>query len=134
MSTALTNFVTSVRVLIGDNHPDILVRDDTQIIAALATVVNLGKVSGDQTEVPFYTLDTLGTSITPDLTPASDLRAYCQLIYHTAFIFAADVTPTHWHTRAFSETVGRNDDRAFNLMQEIYHTDNPWAAGASDYE
>ncbi len=111
-------------MIVGDSDPDIQFREDAQYITAMKLTVNKADVIGDQTEVPYYYLDAGGTNIVPDLTPAADPKAFVQLIYHAAKHFAVDVTPTHWRTRAFSETVGENRERVFSILEEIYNADN----------
>jgi hypothetical protein len=136
MSILISTFREPVRVLIGDNDPDIQFRDDAQLDAAARAVVNLGKVTGDPALLNgaiSYTLDSATTGIIPTFTPVSDPKAWAQVVYHTARLFAVDVTPSHWRTRAFSETIGENKERVFNLLMEIYGLENGTACGASDY-
>src|ERR1035437_756961 len=108
MSTAVSTFREPIRVLIGDNDSHIQFRDNAQIDAAVRAVVNLGKVTGDPTLLAgasSYALDSANTGIITSFTPVTDPKAWAQTVYHAAKIFAVDVTPTHWRTRAFSETV-----------------------------
>jgi hypothetical protein len=134
MSTLLSTFREPVRVLIGDNDPDIQLREDAQIDAALRTVLNLGKVVGDQTTVTSYLPDTLGTSVTPTLTPALDPKGYAELVYHTARVFIADDRPTSWRTRAFSESVGNNVEKIWLILEELWGINFGDGSQSSDYD
>ena len=137
MSTAISTFREPIRILIGDCDPDIQFRDNSQLDAAVRMTVNLGQVVGDTTLHPYtpsYNMDSAGTGITPSFDPVSDPKAWAQTVFHAAKVFAVDVTPTHWRTRAFSETIGENRERVFNLLMEIYNTDNGDACGGSSYE
>lgn len=131
MSTSFSTFREPVRVLIGDNDPDIKFREDAQLDAAMRAVVNLGKVIGEQ-EDPYAVIEA-GTGLTPDLTPASDALAWAQLVWNTAKLFAVDVTPMHWRTRAFSETIGENKERVWNIFLELYNLENGGMVGGSSY-
>ena len=133
MSTALSSFREPVRVLIGDNDPDIQLREDAQLYAAMRTSLNLGKVVGDQTTVTAYAVDTDVTQVTPTLTAADDPKAYAQLIYYTARWFIVDMTPTAWRTRAFSETVGNNVERIWMILDELWNLESGDGCASAEY-
>jgi hypothetical protein len=131
MSTPVSYFRESIRVMIGDNDPDIKMRDDAQIDAAVRLVVDLGKVTGAETNG--YAMNLARTEIAPTLTPATDPKAFAQVIYHAAKQFAVDVTPTAWRTRAFSESIGENRERIFSLLNDIYTLEHGDGCQSADY-
>jgi hypothetical protein len=126
MSTPISEFREPIRVLIGDNDPDIPFREDAQIDAAVRTVVNLSKVVGDQTTVDNYTMDIAG-AITPTLTATGDPKAYAQCVYHASRLFVADMQPTAWRTRAFSQVIGENREKIWALLEDLYNLENAGA-------
>jgi len=131
VSTPLTSFIEPVRVIIGDNDPDIQIRENSQILAAIKTVIDLGKVSGVQ--ATGYSLTTDRAGITPDLLAVEDPKALAQLVYSTAQLFAVDVAPTAWRTRAFSESIGANPERIMHILDELYRATNGDGCSSLDY-
>ncbi len=108
MATAISGFREAVRVLIGDNDPDIQLVEDSQLDAAMRLILDLGRVVGDQGAVSNYACDAGRTNVTPDLVAGDDPKAMAQLVYYAAMRFSTDVAPTSWRTRAFSESIGQN--------------------------
>lgn len=119
MSTPIANFREPIRCLIGDNDPDIQFRENAQIDAAIRTVVDMGKVVGDQTTVDRYSVTSSRDAITPDLSAADDPKAFAQLVLHAAKLFVCDSATSSWRTRAFSESVGANYEQVWIIMEEI---------------
>lgn len=134
MATLISTFREHVRVLIGDNDPDIQLVENSQIDAAMRLVLDLGRVVGDQTSAARYACDTARTGVTPDLTSAADPKALAQLIYYAAKRFVSDAAPASWRTRAFSETRGEGIQKVFHLVEELYHLENGEMSGTTDYD
>jgi hypothetical protein len=127
----ISTFREPIRVLIGDDDPSIQLRENAQIDAAVRTVVDLGKVTGENDAA--YALNAGRTAITPTFTAVSDPKAFAQAVYYAAKLFAVDFTPTTWRTRAFSESVGENKERVYSLLSEIYALENGEGCDSSDY-
>ncbi len=132
MSTPISNFRWAVRVLIGDDDPDINLIEDAQIDRAMRLQLDVGRVVGDQVTVSAYTFD--DPNITPDLTAAADPKAFAQLIYYAAKLFVADVQSQAWRTRAFSETRGDNIQKVFHIVEELYGIENGQMSNSTDYD
>lgn len=131
MATPLSTYREPVRVLIGDNDPDIQLLEDAQLYAAMRTVLDLGKVTGIETSG--YAVDTPRTGVTPDLTAVADPKGFAQLVYHTARLFLMNRTPISWRTRAFSETIGNNYEAVWNVIEDLYSLENGDGCVSSDY-
>jgi len=134
MSTSISTFREPVRVLIGDNDPDIQLRENAQIDAAIRTVVDMGKVTGDQVVVTNYSVTPTRDGITPDLTAADDPKAFSQLVLYTSRLFIADMGPAAWRTRAFSETVGNNYERIWMIIEDLWNLEFGAGMASSEYE
>ncbi len=130
--SAISSFYEPIRVLIGDNDPDIQLREDSQLAAAVRTVLNLGKVVSADEATTYAVSGT--TAVTPDLTAASDAVAYAKLVFRAAQLFVTDMTPIAWRTRAFSESIGENREKVFHIMEEIWRLENGDGCASSDYE
>lgn len=133
MATLISTFREPIRVIIDDNDPDIQLREDAQLDAAVRTVVDLGKVTGALAAGTTYEVDALRTGITPNLTAAGDPKAFAQVVYHTAKLFLGAQAPTSWRTRAFSETIGRNYEAVWNVLTELWDVESGEGCESSEY-
>lgn len=118
---ALTNFLRPVRTLLNDNDPDgIYAYEDQQLIDALKTVVDFGRVPG-------YEID--GESVKPsvesqpEVTPANP-DAFLRLCLHAVKVFVVDRTRVTFNTRAFSESIGQPTELVNLVIDDIYTLEN----------
>lgn len=131
MSTPISNFREAVRVLTDDNDPDIKLRENAQIDAALRTVLDSGRVINESTG-ELYTVDATRLLVTPDLVPGDDPDSFVRLTYYAAQMFV-NVRNEAWRTRAFSEISGQNYERIMLLYETLYQINSGGLANASEY-
>lgn len=131
MSTLISTFREPIRVLIDDDDPDIQLRENAQIDAAVRLVVNLGKVVSEDGATA-YALDGT-TSITPNLTATGDAHAWARLVWNAAKRFTSAAKPMAWRTRAFSETIGEGREKVFEVLEELWNLENGGGCKSSDY-
>ena len=110
--SAVSNFVTPVRVILGDREEPYMF-DASAIADAVRLVVRCG-------EVPGYAMATGDeNSITPDVAEGSD---YGLLVYSTAVIFPRSNPSLYsWKSRAITERWG-NWDRFIADLEERIHS------------
>ena len=131
MATALSSFYEPLRVLIGDDDPDIPLRSDAQLAAAMRTVLDLGRVTGANGP---YATAVSRTEVTPDLVPADDPLAFAQLVYYAARIFVTDSRPEVWRTRAFSQVLGDNREKVLEILLSLHELEGGGMSFSTDYE
>ena len=141
MSTPISNYREMVRVLIDDSDPDIQLREDAQIDAALRGVLDSGRVIGVIATIDAsksqYSVDATRLLVSPDLTPSVDPLAFVQLTYNAALMFnGGSVLSGAWRTRAFSYVNSNvaNADRIMMILSGIYDAQSAGLVAASDYE
>jgi hypothetical protein len=119
MSTALTTFHTTLRVILSDRDLDVHLYEAQQLTDAMTAVISLGKVVGDGVNAPDGYSVSAG-AISPSLTAVADPIAFAQLIWHTGRMFVAGLTSTHFRTRAFSESIGDPGELVNYIITELY--------------
>lgn len=130
----ISTFREIVRLLTDDIDPDIKLREDSQIDAAIRGVIDLGRVVGDNplTQTTPYGVTNDRLNVSPDLTAASDPKAFAQLAYRAASLFIS-VQPSQWKTRAFAETLGANTERVMLILQGLYEAENGPMCESGEY-
>ena len=140
MSTSISNYREMVRVLIDDSDPDIQLREDAQIDAALRGVLDSGRVIGVVATIDAsksqYSVDATRLLVSPDLTPSVDPLAFVQLTYNAALMFCGGSLSGAWRTRAFSYVNSNvaNAGRIMMILSGIYDAQSAGLVAASDYE
>lgn len=101
-----------MRVLLNDNDPDgIYAYEDEQLLDALATTVDMGRVPG-------FIMENGG--IVPDLLPAIDPTNFTRLCLWAVRFFIVDRSRVSFNTRAFSESIGQPFELVDALLNDLY--------------
>lgn len=112
--SAITDFHTPVRVVLGDHDPQFVMFTADSISNAIRLVVNGGRLDG-------YTMADTNT-ITPSVAVGAP---YGLLVYRTAMEFAASNPDSHaFRTRAVSERVGGWKAFMSHIEDVIYRLEN----------
>jgi hypothetical protein len=115
MSTAITDFRTPVRAILGDFDLTVRKYQDTAIDSVVQMVVRSGQLPG-------FVINAGGTGITPDVIAGRD---YGLLIYKAAKAF---VTPNaaaySYRTRALSESFGSQGHFIQQLENALHDIDS----------
>ena len=111
MSTAISDLYNALRHLLGDRDSTVQLYQDSSLLIAVQTMVQMGKVSA-------FELSTDHLSITPAITTPNDLAL---LLYHTVLSFVASEPDSQsYRTRAVSETTGANREFIWQLTSSIH--------------
>ena len=113
MATAISDFRTPLRAILGDTHPTIKQYAVDQLDAAVELVVNLGKAPGIAVD---------GTGLTPTVTPTNAAAGnWARIVLHAARRFVLpNAAASSYRTRALSESFGEQKEMVFELLSEIY--------------